>query len=186
LTSLNKLKIKKEQYPPGLTGNARHIILLEFKFPAIVDKVIAMKPYADNPKIRFDYEILEEFQVGLVLSGQEVKSIKTGRASIKGAYVKILGGEAYLLGATVSPYQPANMVGEYDPQRTRKLLLKRQELKYLIGKSQEQGLALVPLRLYDQKGLVKLAIAVVRGKKQFDKREVTKKREVERTLRRVK
>ena len=126
---------------------------------------------------------------GLILTGQEVKAVKTGKASIKGSYVKILGDEAYLLGANISPYQPENPPtggGEYDPQRTRKLLLKHKELKYLAGKSQERGLSLVPLRLYDKKGLIKLAIAIARGKKQYDKREVTKQREVERGLRRIK
>ena len=145
--------------------------------------------YADNPKARFDYEILEEFPAGLVLTGLEVKSVKTGRAAIRGSYVKILNGEAYLVGAAIAPYQPNNPStggpAGYDPQRTRKLLLKKSELKYLIGKTQERGLSLVPLKLYDKRGLIKLAIAVARGKKQYDKREVIKQREVERTIRRA-
>ncbi|MEK7507074.1 MAG: SsrA-binding protein SmpB [Patescibacteria group bacterium] len=145
--------------------------------------------YADNPKVRFDYEVLETFRAGLVLTGQEVRSVKTGKVSIKGAYVKILGGEAWLVGATVSPYQPGNPPAggpPYDPQRSRKLLLKKSELKYLIGKSQEQGLTLAPLKLYDKRGLIKLEIAVARGKKKYDKREVVKRRETERALRRIK
>ena len=146
--------------------------------------------YADNPKARFDYELLESFEAGLVLTGSETKSIKSGKVSIKGSYVKILGGEAYLVGAIVSPYQPGNPsaggAANYDPQRSRKLLLKRSQLKYLIGKSQEQGLSLVPIKLYNSHNLVKLEFAVARGKKKYDKREVIKQREVERNLRRVK
>ena len=91
-----------------------------------------MQIYADNPKARFDYNILETYEAGLVLTGHEVKAIKAGKVSIKGTYIKIIGNEAWLLGATVSPYQPNNVPPNYDQQRSRKLLLKRSELKYLI------------------------------------------------------
>lgn len=129
-----------------------------------------MQIYANNDKARFDYEILETLEAGLVLKGYEVKAIKSGKASIRGAYVKILADEAWLLGATVSPYQSGNVPPEYDQQRNRKLLLRRSELKYLIGKSQEKGLTLVPLKLYNKSGLVKLEIGIGRGKKKHDKR----------------
>ena len=138
-----------------------------------------------NDKERFDYEILETLEAGVVLQGQEVKAIRTGKASIKGSYVKIFDNEAYLLGAQIAPYQPGNTPKDYDPQRTRKLLLKKSELKYLLGKSQERGLTLIPLKLYDHHGLIKLEIGVGKGKKKYDKREVTSKREVERTMRRA-
>jgi len=141
--------------------------------------------YASNEKAHFDYEILESFEAGIVLAGHEVKSVKRGSASIKGAYVKILGNEAWLLGATVPPYQASNVPTSYDAQRNRKLLLKKKELEYLTGKSQERGLTLVPIKLYNKNGLVKLEIGVGRGKKKGDKRSKIQKREVERTIERT-
>ncbi|MEK7615934.1 MAG: SsrA-binding protein SmpB [Patescibacteria group bacterium] len=136
----------------------------------------------ENQQARFDYEILETLTAGLVLHGPEVKSIRTGKISIKGSYVKILGGEAYLVGATIAPYQPGNMPKDYDDQRTRKLLLKKSELKYLIGKADERGLTLVPLKIFDHHGLLKLELGIARGKKKYDKRETIKKREAKRTI----
>lgn len=140
--------------------------------------------YATNEKARFDYEIIETFEAGLVLAGHEVKSVKRGSASIRGAYIKIFGQEAWLVGANIPPYQPANLPEGYDVQRNRKLLLKKSELKYLTGKSQERGLTLVPIKLYDKKGFIKLEVGIGRGKKKHDKRETIKKREVEREVRR--
>ena len=139
--------------------------------------------YATNPKATFDYQILEKLESGIVLAGHEVKAIKSGRVSVKGSYVKIIGEEAWLVGAIVSPYQAGNVSPDYDSQRSRKLLLKRSELKYLIGKSQEMGLTLVPLRIYDKKGFIKIEVGIGRGKKKYDKREAIKKREVERKIR---
>ncbi|MBI2063193.1 MAG: SsrA-binding protein SmpB [Candidatus Yanofskybacteria bacterium] len=152
-----------------------------------------MQIYATNEKARFDYEILETLEAGIVLTGQEVKSIRRGSASIKGAYVKVLGPsigsgrstEAWLLGATIPPYQAGNAPAGYDPQNSRKLLLKRSELKYLIGKSQEHGLTLVPIKLYNKNGLIKLEIGIGRGKKKSDKREKITKREVQRKIERA-
>jgi len=119
------------------------------------------------------------------LTGQETKSVKSGKVSIKGCYVKIIGNEAWLIGITISPFQPGNIPPDYDAQRTRKLLLKKPEIKYLIGKSQEKGLSLVPLKLYGKNNLIKLEIGVGRGKKKYDKREVIKKREFERKVKRI-
>lgn len=136
--------------------------------------------YATNPKAIFDYEILETIEAGIVLKGHEVKAIKTGKASIKGSYVKILNEEPFLIGAVVSPYQPSNMLNDYDPQRFRKLLLSKKEISKLIGISQAQGLTLVPLKLYGKKGFVKLLIGIARGKKKYDKREIIKKKDVQR------
>ena len=151
-----------------------------------------MQPIS-NDKVRFDYEILETFTAGLVLSGPEVKSIRTGKISIKGSYVKIFparrpgGGnnEAYLVGATIAPYQPSNVPKDYDDQRTRKLLLKKSELKYLVGKADERGLTLVPLKIFDAHGLLKLNLGIARGKKKYDKRETIKKRDVKRDMARA-
>ncbi|OGN11882.1 MAG: SsrA-binding protein [Candidatus Yanofskybacteria bacterium RIFCSPHIGHO2_02_FULL_43_15c] len=139
-----------------------------------------MSIYATNPKAHFDYQIIETFEAGLSLAGQEVKSIKNGKVSLKGAYVKILNGEAWLLGAIVSPYQANNVPPDYDQQRNRKLLLKKSELQYLQTKSQEQGLTLVPIKVYSKKNLIKLEIGLARGKKKYDKREAIKKKEFER------
>ena len=144
-----------------------------------------MQAYATNEKARYDYEILETFEAGLVLKGYEVKAIKNGKVSIRGAYVKILSNEAWILGANVSPYQPGNVPPDYDQQRNRKLLLKRSELKYLIGKSQEKGLTLVPLKLYNKNGLVKLEVGIGRGKKKHDKRAKIIERETKRKLARA-
>lgn len=144
-----------------------------------------MQTYASNSKAHFDYRILETLEAGLVLVGHEVKSIRAGRCSIKGAYVKIIGEEAWLLGATVSPYQPGNVPADYDQQRSRKLLLKKKELNYLIGKSQEKGLTLVPIKLYNKNGLIKLEVGIGQGKKKADKREKIIKRETQRKIERA-
>jgi SsrA-binding protein len=144
-----------------------------------------VQTYATNEKAHFDYHIQETLEAGLVLAGHEVKSIRAGRCSIKGAYVKIVNGEAWLLGATVSPYQPGNVPPDYDQQRSRKLLLKKKELNYLIGKSQEKGLTLVPIKLYNKNGLIKLEVGVGQGKKKADKREKIIEREIQRKIERM-
>lgn len=143
-----------------------------------------MTDYASNPKAGFDYDILETIEAGIVLEGHEVKAIKTGKASIKGAYVKILNEEPYLIGATISPYQPANTPKNYDPQHSRKLLLSRKEIANLVGTAQAHGVTLIPLKLYGKKGLVKLLIGIGRGKKKYDKRETIKKRDIMRAKQR--
>src|SRR3989344_2617671 len=134
--------------------------------------------YSTNSKAGFDYEILETIEAGIVLKGYEVKSIKTGRASIKGSYVKILNNRPLLIGATISPYQSANTPPDYDPQSSRKILLSRKEISKLIGLSQSQGLTLIPLKFYSKKGLIKLLIGIARGKKKYDKRETIKKKDI--------
>ena len=144
-----------------------------------------MASFAENSRARFDYDILENFEAGLVLDGQEVKSVRRGSGSIKGSFVKILNNEAWLLGSVIPPYQPANAPKSYDSTRSRKLLLKRSELKYLIGKSHEQGLSLIPLKIFEKNGFLKLELAVARGKKKYDKRESIKKREAKRTIARA-
>jgi len=140
--------------------------------------------YCSNPKAGFDYEILETIEAGLVLEGHEVKSVKTGRASIKGSYAKILEGVPYLIGATISPYQPANTPADYDPQRSRKLLLSKKEISTLTDTSQAHGLTLVPLKIYDKKGRLKLLVGIARGKKKYDKREAIKKKDLARAKQR--
>lgn len=140
-----------------------------------------MAEYTTNPRAHFDYEILETIEAGVVLEGHEVKAIRTGKASIKGSYVKILNKEPFLIGATISPYQPANTPKNYDPQRSRKLLLSKKEISKLIGLSQSQGLTLVPLKFYSKRGLIKLLVGIARGKKKYDKRAVLKKKDIARS-----
>jgi len=143
-----------------------------------------MVVFAENRKVRFDYEILETYEAGIVLSGPEVKSIKNGRMNLAGSYVNIHDGELYLIGATVAPYQPKNQPADYDPARSRKLLLRKEEAASLIGKTKQKGLTLVPLKAYNKGRRIKLEFAVVRGKKKYDKRATISKRESERNIER--
>lgn len=142
-----------------------------------------MGNYAENRKARFDYEILETFEAGLVLNGQEVKSVRLGRGQIAGSYVIPRGNELFLIGSTIPPYQPLNAPASYDAQRSRKLLLHKKEIRYLLGKSRERGLTLAPIRLYNKGAQIKLEFALARGKKKHDKRETLKKRDSEREMR---
>jgi len=143
-----------------------------------------MKVFAENRKAYFNYEILEKFEAGMVLTGQEVKSIKSGRINLAGSYVMLKNSEVYLIGANVPPYQPQNAPTDYDPSQSRKLLLNKKEINYLIGKSAERGLTLVPLKVYTKNRRIKLEFGLGKGKKKFDKRETIKKREVEREIER--
>jgi len=142
-----------------------------------------MKPII-NKKAYFNYEILETFQAGIVLTGQEVKSIKNGRISLAGSYVILKGEEIFLIGADIPPYQPKNAPRDYDPKRFRKLLLNKSEIRYLIGKSRQTGLTLIPLKVYTKRQKIKLEFGLAKGKKKVDKREKIKKREIEREMRR--
>ena len=144
-----------------------------------------METYADNRKARFDYEILEKFQAGLVLNGQEVKSIKSGRIQLAGSYVVARGEELFLLGATIPPYQPNNAPRDYNPERSRKLLLNKKEITYLLGKVKERGLTLVPLKVYSIKAKIKLEFGLGKGKREYDKREKIKKRDTDREIERA-
>jgi len=148
-----------------------------------------MKKYAINKKVRFDYEILEKIEAGLVLSGAEVKSIRSGNISLKGAYVTLKSSgknpEAWLINAHISPYKPAGDQPSYDPDRSRKLLLKKREINYLIGKKKEQGLTLVPLSVYNKKHRIKIEVGLAKGKKKYEKRDVIKKRESDQKIRRA-
>jgi SsrA-binding protein len=145
-----------------------------------------MTTFIRNRKARFDFEILEEFEAGIVLSGAEVKSIRSGKGKLDGAYVIVRGGEAFLVGASVSPYQVANTPKDYDPERPRKLLFSKKELARLENQTETAGLTAVALSFYNKGGKIKLSVAIARGKKKHDKRESIKerdtKRDIERTL----
>ena len=136
-----------------------------------------MKVLAFNRRARFDYKILEKFEAGLKLKGYEVKSIKTGHISIKGAFVVSHKDELYLTNATIPLYQHAGKVPSYDPTASRKLLLHKKEIKYLKGKSATEGLTLIPLSVYNKKGKIKVRFALAKGKKTVDKRQTIQKRE---------
>lgn len=146
-----------------------------------------MKLIKKNKQGLFNYEVLETYQAGVVLSGPEVKSIKQGQISFKGAYVSIdQNSEVWLINCHISPYKPAiNAQTDYQPEQKRKLLLKRKEIDSLKGKSRQKGLTIIPVSVYTVKGLIKLDIALARGKGRKDKRESIKKREEDREIRRT-
>jgi SsrA-binding protein len=136
-----------------------------------------MKILAINKRASFDYEILEKLEGGLVLTGNEVKSIKTGHINLKGAYVTISKNELYLTNANIPAYQPKNMPEDYDANRPRKVLIHKRQIKSLVGKISHKGLTLVPIKVYSKHGLIKLEFGIGKGKKKIDKREDIKKRE---------
>ncbi len=140
------------------------------------------KVIATNKKAYHDYYILERLEAGAALLGTEVKSIREGRINLKDSYAIVKGGEAFLLNCHISPYSHGNREN-HDPTRTRKLLLHRQEIRKLIGKSQEKGLTLVPLRVYLKRGKVKIELGVARGKKLYDKRETERRKDADREAR---
>jgi len=139
-----------------------------------------MKIYSENKKALFDYEVLETFEAGLVLFGQEVKSIKTGHISLSSSYITLASGEPFLVGVKVPPYQPNNAGSDYNDERPRKILLNKKEIDYLLGRSKEKGFSLIPLKVYDKSGRIKLEFGLAKGKKKYDKKEKIKKRDVER------
>jgi SsrA-binding protein len=144
-----------------------------------------MKILSENKKAYFDYQILEKFEAGVSLIGQEVKSIKTRGISLAGSYVVVRNEEIYWIGAKIPAYQPKNAPPDYDPERSRKLLLRKLEVRYLIGKSRQKGLTLIPLKVYTKKGRIKIEFGIAKGKKKTDKRELIKKREAEREIERT-
>lgn len=140
----------------------------------------------EHKKARLNYEILEEFEAGLELLGSEVKSLRAGQGKLEGSHVIVRGGEAYVVGMHVPPYQPLNTAKDYDPDRSRRLLLNKKELIQLSEYESQKGLTIVPLRVYNKGKNLKLAVAAAKGRKMHDKRAVLKerdtKREMERTL----
>ena len=139
---------------------------------------------ARNPRARHDYHILETWEAGLVLTGTEVKSLRSGKASIKEGFARLAGGQVWLEGVNVTPYEQGNRYN-HDPVRSRKLLLHRREIERLIGAVEQKGLTLVPLELYFKRGRAKVTIALARGKKLHDKRQDAKARVVDREIARA-
>lgn len=133
-----------------------------------------------NKKAHFDYSISETFETGIGFLGHEVKAVRSGKANLVGASVKIYDSQLWLVGATIGPYQEKNAPSGFDPQRSRRLLARKKEIAELVGKISSKNLTLVPLRLYNKRGKIKLEIGIGIGRKKSDKREVIKKRDIER------
>ncbi|MBI2452854.1 MAG: SsrA-binding protein SmpB [Parcubacteria group bacterium] len=143
-----------------------------------------MNVVAENRRAAYDYDIKERFHAGIVLNGQEVKSIKLGRAQLQGSFVVAQRGELFWVGATIPAYQPTNAPPGYQEERQRKLLLQKHEISHIIGSYENQGLTFLPIRLYTVKGKIKLEFALAKKHKKGDKRQIIKKREAEREMRR--
>jgi SsrA-binding protein len=145
-----------------------------------------MSTYVKNRKASFDFDFLKHFEAGLVLTGSEVKAVRHGKAKLEGSYVVVRGSEAFLVGASISEYQPANAPKAYDKERPRKLLLSKKEINEIETETDKTNLTAVAIRLYNNNGKIKLEFAIARGKKKFDKRETLKardsKRDIQRTL----
>ena len=139
----------------------------------------------ENKKVRFDYTILEEIEAGLELLGPEVKSLRAGRGSLKGARVVARGGEAYLVGASIPPWQTGNTPKGYDAERPRRLLLSQGQIAHVASAEAQRGLTIVPIRVYNSRRNLKLLIAIARGKKKEDKRHSIRSREEKRRIERT-
>ncbi|HEY9880022.1 MAG TPA: SsrA-binding protein SmpB [Leptolyngbyaceae cyanobacterium] len=146
------------------------------------------KVISDNRQARFEYEILETYETGLELLGSEVKSIRQGKVNLRDGFALIRDGEVWLHNVHISPHETTNKAYNHEAKRTRKVLMRRDEIRKLIGKVEQQGLTLVPLKMYLKRGWIKLNLALVKGKKIHDKRESIKqkesKREIERAMKR--
>ena len=137
---------------------------------------------AENRKAFHDFHVLETFEAGVVLLGTEVKAIREGRVNLRDSYARVEGGEVFLFNVNISPYSHRGYV-DHEPLRRRKLLLNRDEIRKLIGKTIEKGMTLVPVRMYFKNGRIKVAVSLAKGKKDYDKRETIKRREVDRETR---
>lgn len=140
--------------------------------------LVMKKVYAQNKKASFEYEIIDTFEAGLVLEGHEVKSIRTGHINLKGGFVTFHREEPMLINVHISKYKHAGNLENYDPERSRKLLLKKKQILFLRGKLQEKGLTVVPLSVYNSGSKIKIEIGIGRGKKKYDKRRAIKERDL--------
>jgi SsrA-binding protein len=143
-----------------------------------------IKVVATNRKAYHDYHIEETHEAGIVLTGTEIKSVRAGSVNLKDSYAVVKEGEAWLLNVHISPYDPASRQN-VDPDRTRKLLMHRTEINRLMGRVQEKGLTIIPLRMYLKRNRAKVEVALVRGKRQYDKREAIARRETDREIQRA-
>ncbi|OFW17836.1 MAG: SsrA-binding protein, partial [Acidobacteria bacterium RIFCSPLOWO2_02_FULL_65_29] len=146
------------------------------------DRELAQTNIAENRKAYHDYHLLETFEAGLVLLGTEVKAIREGRVNLRDSFARVEGSEVFLYNVNISSYSHRGYA-DHEPLRRRKLLLHREEIQKLVGKTVEKGMTLVPVRMYMKKGRVKVAVSLAKGKKEYDKRETIKRREVDRETR---
>jgi len=137
-----------------------------------------------NRQARRDYAILETFEAGIELRGNEVKSLRERRANLKDSFARVEGREAFLYNLHITPYKYTTFV-DVDPRRTRRLLLHKAQIRRLIGHTSQKGLTLIPLKLYFKRGYAKVELALAKGKKQYDKREAIKRKEADRSIRRI-
>lgn len=141
-----------------------------------------MTTFIQNKKVGLKYEILEKLEAGIKLLGFEVKAIKNKKGSLDGSHITIRGGEALLLNVNIPPYQVNNTPNNYDPERHRRLLLNKKEISHLTGLEEQRGLTIIPISVYNKGRKIKVGIAVVRGKKKYDKRETLKKKDTQREI----
>ena len=146
------------------------------------ERELAQANVAENRKAYHDYHLLETFEAGVVLLGTEVKAIREGRINLRDSFARVEDGEVFLYNVNISPYSHRGY-SEHEPLRRRKLLLHRDEIRKLIGRTVEKGMTLVPVRMYFKKGRIKIAVSLAKGKKDYDKREAIKKRETDRETR---
>ncbi len=146
------------------------------------EREAARENIAENRKAMHDYHLLESFEAGIALQGTEVKSIREGRVNLRDSYARVEGGEVFLYNVHISPYS-ARGYADHEPTRRRKLLLHKQEIRKLIGKTVEKGMTLVPVRMYFKNGRIKVAVSLAKGKQLHDKRETVRKREADRETR---
>lgn len=143
------------------------------------------KIISDNRQARFQYEILETYEAGIQLVGTEVKSVRAGKVNLKDGFALVRNGEVLLHNVHISPHHTTSQIFNHDPRRTRKLLLRRDEIRKLVGKVEQQGLTLVPLKMYLKRGWVKIDVALARGKKLHDKRDDMRKKQDQRDMQRA-
>ena len=146
------------------------------------ERELARASIAENRKAYHDYHLLETFEAGIALLGTEVKAIREGRVTLRDSFARVDHGEVFLYNVNISPYSHRGYA-DHEPMRRRKLLLHREEIRKLIGKTVEKGMTLVPTRMYFKNGRVKVAVSLAKGKKEYDKRETIKRREVDRETR---
>ena len=142
-----------------------------------------MATLAVNKKTKFDYDLIDEYEGGLVLSGAEVKSAKKGNVNMKGSFITVQKNELWVKNMHIGKYAPAGKQEDYEPTQDRRIIVHRNELKQLIGKHKAEGLTIVPIRVYTKGALVKIAFALARGKKKHEKRDAIKKRDTDREIR---
>jgi SsrA-binding protein len=152
--------------------------------PGSENTTMSVKVIAQNRKARHDYEVLASFEAGLALQGTEVKSIRAGKVTLKDSYARVERGEVFLVHLHINPYEAASHFN-HDPERPRKLLLHRWEIRRLVGQLEQRGLTLVPLRLYLKNGRAKVELGLVRGKRQYDKRQDIGQRDAQRAIERA-